>query len=82
MSETPDTRPGLREDNKSLALRWFAYDHLPEDLQDVSREIYAVAEAMYVGLGSGAEKLAGMRKLLEAKDCFVRQALADRPSTQ
>ena len=30
----------------------------------------------------GAEKSAGMRKLLEAKDCFVRQAIADGRESQ
>ena len=28
-------------------------------------------------VGDGAELSAGLRKLLEAKDCFVRQALID-----
>lgn len=29
-------------------------------------------------LGDGPELTAGLRKLLEAKDCFVRQALIDQ----
>jgi hypothetical protein len=82
MSETPDIRPALREDNKTLALRWFEYAHLPEDMQEISRQVYVLAEAMHAQLGTGEEKTAGMRKLLEAKDCFVRQARADRPHTQ
>lgn len=69
-------------DAKAHALRWFAYGHLPEEMQAVSREVYALAEKMYDSLGSGAEKSAGMRKLLEAKDAFVRQARDDRPGTQ
>lgn len=70
------------QDQKAYALRWFAYDHLPEEMQEVSKEVHALAEKMYDLLGSGAEKSAGMRKLLEAKDCFVRQARDDRPGTQ
>lgn len=69
-------------DPKKLALRWFEYKHLPEEMQVVSKQVYALAEAMYDGLGSGAEKSEGMRKLLEAKDCFVRQARDDMPGTQ
>lgn len=69
-------------DPKAHALRWFAYEHLPEEMQVISREVYVLAEAMYEALGSGAEKSAGMRKLLEAKDCFVRQARDDMPGTQ
>lgn len=68
--------------DKKLALRWFEFEHLPSDLRAVSFEVFELAERMYEILGPGAEKSAGMRKLLEAKDCFVRQALADRPEAQ
>lgn len=34
-----------------------------------------LAEAMESFLPDGPEKSAGMRKLLEAKDCFVRASL-------
>jgi hypothetical protein len=67
--------------DKRLALRWFEYEHLPADLQEVSKQFYGLAEQMYELLAPGAERSAGMRKLLEAKDCFVRQAVADRPHT-
>lgn len=69
-------------DPKQHALRWFEYAHLPEEMQAISREVYALAEFMYDNLGSGAEKSAGLRKLLEAKDCFVRQARDDLPGTE
>jgi hypothetical protein len=29
--------------------------------------------------GDGPELTAGLRKLLEAKDCFIRQSIADEP---
>jgi hypothetical protein len=55
-------------------LKYFEYDHLPPDLQAISapfRDLaYDMAETM-----DGAEVTAGLRKLLEAKDCFVRAAL-------
>lgn len=66
-------------DPKRLDLRWFEYDHLPEDLQEVARPIAELADTLYEAVGSSAEKSAGLRKLLEAKDCFVRAAIADRP---
>lgn len=57
-------------------LRYFAYDHLPEgDLRDTSRKLSAVAHDMAGYLPAGPELSAGLRKLLEAKDCFVRAAL-------
>lgn len=55
----------------------FEYKHLPEHLQDVSRPLNTVAHSMADNLGSGPELTAGLRKLLEAKDCFVRQAVID-----
>jgi hypothetical protein len=56
-------------------LRYFAYSHLPERLQEVSQPLATLAVHMDSTLPDGAEKSAGMRKLLEAKDCFVRAAL-------
>lgn len=66
-------------DPKRQALRWFEHDHLPEDLQEIARPIAELADLMYESVGSSAEKSAGFRKLVEAKDCFVRAAIADRP---
>ena len=40
--------------------------------------LHDLAEAMVNALPDGPELTAGLRKLLEAKDCFVRAAL-DRP---
>lgn len=59
----------------SPILKYFAYAHLPENLQDVSKPIGILAEQMDLLLPDGAEKSAGLRKLLEAKDCLVRSAL-------
>ena len=56
-------------------MRWFAYSHLDVPLRDVSRQCYELALAMDDALPEGAEKTAGLRKLLEAKDCFVRARL-------
>ena len=55
--------------------RWFEYRHLPRPLADVSAKVAVLAEAMDGMLPESAEKTAGMRKLLEAKDCFVRAAI-------
>ena len=53
-------------------LRYFSYEHLPERLQRVSRPLCELARDMGNLLPTGPEKSAGLRKLLEAKDCFVR----------
>lgn len=57
-------------------MKYFEFAHLPEKLQAVSRPIGELAQAMDASLPDGAEKSAGLRKLLEAKDCLVRAALS------
>ncbi len=54
---------------------YFAYDHLPKQLQKVSKSIGNLAKEMDSTLPDCAEKSAGLRKLLEAKDCLVRASL-------
>ena len=56
-------------------LKYFNYEHLPEHLQVVSKPIGDLARQMDEQLPDGPEKSTGLRKLLEAKDAFVRQAL-------
>jgi hypothetical protein len=63
----------------STTIQFFAFAHLPEHLQTVSRPIGELATKLEAELPDGPEKSAGMRKLLEAKDCFVRAALALAP---
>lgn len=58
-------------------LRYFIYEHLPPNLQEVSKPIAELAGLMAT-LPSCTEREVGMRKLLEAKDCFVRAKLEDR----
>ena len=67
-------------DNKILLLenpilKYFAYAHLPPKLRDVSAPICLIAFELVAMVPAGAERSAGLRKLLEAKDCFVRAAL-------
>lgn len=56
-------------------MKFFAYQHLPAELQEVSKPIGELAEKIDAELPDSAEKSAGLRKLLEAKDCFVRAKL-------
>ncbi len=56
-------------------VRYFAWAHLPERLQAVSQPAGLFALEMVGALSDGPELTAGLRKLLEAKDCFVRAAL-------
>jgi hypothetical protein len=56
-------------------MQYFKYDHLPEKLKPVSKACCELDEKMAESLPESAEKTAGLRKLLEAKDCFVRTLL-------
>ena len=58
-------------------LAFFKHDHLPKDLSDVSRPFCELAEEVANSL-DGPEATVCLRKLLEAKDCAVRAALAAR----
>ena len=60
-------------------LRFFEYEHLPAHLQIVSARFYELAHAMAEQY-EGPELTAGLRKLLEAKDCMVRAALSSGPA--
>ena len=69
-------------------LRYFKYEHLPEGpMRIVSSHCadmaYNIVEGAKAALDRGeyvdmAELVAGLRKLLEAKDCFVRARLPQR----
>ena len=59
----------------SPIMKYFEYAHLPPHLQEVSRPIGDLAHQMNDQLPDGPEKSAGLRKLIEAKDCLVRAKL-------
>lgn len=65
----------MPKDKPSHILKFFAYRHLPEHLQEVSQPFAALADELDAKLPDSAEKSSGLRKLLEAKDCMVRAAM-------
>lgn len=56
-------------------MKFFAWEHLPANLQQISMPFGLLALDMVATLQDSAELVAGLRKLLEAKDCMVRAAL-------
>ena len=66
---------GERHPATTGLLRYFEFAHLPEQLQPVSQSCAVLAAEMTGRLPDGPELSTGLRKLLEAKDCFVRAAL-------
>lgn len=49
--------------------------NLPENLKKISSDVAHMAADMLDKIPRSAERTMGFRKLLEAKDCFVRAAL-------
>lgn len=56
-------------------LKFFAYEHLPPALKEVSKPFGELAFIMADMLPANAESSTALRKLLEAKDCAVRAKL-------
>ncbi|WP_239404629.1 hypothetical protein [Frankia sp. Cj3] len=55
--------------------QYFAWDHLPPHLQEVSHAVAELAEKMIADLPDCPMLTRGLDNLLTAKDCFVRAAL-------
>lgn len=62
-------------DHDDLMLQFFAWEHLPPHLQEVSKHFMGIANMVIASLPRNPERSAGLRKLLEAKDCAVRAKL-------
>lgn len=73
MSAPAEQQPAL--------LQYFAYEHLPERLQQVSRRFHDLAHDLVADLPLGPELTVALRKLLEAKDAAVRSAVTPAPSS-
>ena len=56
--------------------QFFAYEHLPPHLRDVSAPFGVLAKQIVETLPRNPERTVALRKLLEAKDAAVRAALA------
>lgn len=56
-------------------LQFFKYEHLPPNLQEVSKPFGDMAQMIVTNFPSNPERTAGLRKLLEAKDCIVRSVI-------
>jgi len=55
--------------------QFFAFDHLPHKLREVSKRFCELAIWVDEELPSNPETTTALRKILEAKDCAVRAGL-------
>ena len=65
----------LPGDDTDPMMQFFAYEHLPEVLQQVSRPFWFLADSISKNLPRNPERTVALRKLLEAKDCAVRAVI-------
>jgi len=70
MSNAPARHPATEH-----LMQFFDYRHLKTPQRAISMECGLLADKMVSELPDGPELTAGLRKLLEAKDCFVRASL-------
>ena len=56
--------------------QFFAYDHLPVTLQEISRPFCELAKLIVTTLPRNPERTVALRKLLESKDAAVRAKIA------
>lgn len=61
--------------NEERMLKWFAFDHLPEPLNEVSFHFSELARTICSLTEPGPERTVALRKLLEAEDAAVRAKL-------
>lgn len=66
-----------KKHDRNQILEWFAVgDHLPRGLpREVMISFQRQAEQLDSVVPDGPEKSAGLRKLLEAKDCMIRASI-------
>lgn len=68
------------EDQKGLIMnepimQFFAYEHLPAHLQEISKPFGEMAKQIVETLPRNPERTVALRKLLESKDAAVRARL-------
>lgn len=63
-------------DEREHIIQFFAWDHLPVHLADVSKPFAHLADLIMNTLPRNPERTVALRKLLEAKDAAVRAKLA------
>jgi hypothetical protein len=65
----------MSDETTEPMLQFFAFEHLPEHLQEVSKPFCELALHLVESLPRNPERATALRKLLEAKDCAVRAEL-------
>ena len=71
----PPAQAVVQPEDREPLMQFFAYQHLPPHLQDVSSPFFDLALTLCISLPRNPERTTALRKLLESKDCAVRAAI-------
>lgn len=71
----PVKAPSGTGESPEPIMQFFAWSHLPEHLQEVSKVFAEAADVVVTILPRNPERTVALRKLLEAKDAAVRARL-------
>jgi hypothetical protein len=66
-----------RHPSVTAVTQFFKSDHLPDHLKEIAEPCEDLKNQMLHNLPDSPELTVGLRKLLEAKDCFVRARVSD-----
>lgn len=66
-----------RHSSVEAVTRFFEYSHLPAELANIVNLCSVLKDRILDEVGDDPELTVGLRKLLEAKDCFVRAKVAE-----
>lgn len=80
MASAPQPSLTGRNPGVQSLVRWLTPNpRLTGVQQHIAERFHALALQLVADLDDGPELTAGLRKLLEAKDCMIRQSIADEP---
>lgn len=65
----------MENQDRDPIMKFFAFAHLPDKLQAISKPFCDLAEHVHATIPRNAERSVALRKILEAKDAGVRAAL-------
>lgn len=69
----------MAEPSSEKLMQFFAFEHLPEDMQKISKPFGILAREIHDQIfPDNIERNMCLRKLLEAKDCAVRAHILNR----
>lgn len=73
------TNQGSAQMESDPLIQFFAFEHLPPHLREISEPFGALADAIVAALPDNKDRHKSLRRLLEAKDWAIRSRLHTEP---